>query len=223
MRLAEWSSATHAAGRRPPAPIARREPTCRPSPPLSSALRTIATDCPEAWSSHTAMNVLERLRAAFAAATPEGGDPQAFGAAVRATNDPKFGDYQANGCMALGKSRKVNPARPGLAGRRRGGSGAAGRPARDRRPWVPQRPAARRLDLAEPGRTARRRVSPGSRRPRSRARSSSTSRRPTSPSRCTWATSARRSSATAWPGSSRPWAIGSSATTTWETGARSSA
>ncbi len=55
------------------------------------------------------MNVLERLRAAFAAATPEGGDPRAFGAAVRATSDPKFGDYQANGCMALAKSLKLNP------------------------------------------------------------------------------------------------------------------
>src|SRR5262245_43839286 len=56
-----------------------------------------------------AMNVLERLRSAFAAATPEGGDPKSFGAAVRSTNDPKFGDYQANGCMALGKAMKVNP------------------------------------------------------------------------------------------------------------------
>ncbi|QEH37913.1 Arginine--tRNA ligase [Aquisphaera giovannonii] len=55
------------------------------------------------------MNVLERLRAAFAAATPEGGDPKSFGSAVRSTNDPKFGDYQANGCMGLGKAMKVNP------------------------------------------------------------------------------------------------------------------
>ena len=55
------------------------------------------------------MNVLERLRAAFAAATPEGGDRAAFAAAVRPSGDPKFGDYQANGCMALGKSRKQNP------------------------------------------------------------------------------------------------------------------
>jgi arginyl-tRNA synthetase len=55
------------------------------------------------------MNVLARLREAFAAATPEGGDPVAFGAAVRATADPKFGDYQANGCMALAKSLRANP------------------------------------------------------------------------------------------------------------------
>ena len=55
------------------------------------------------------MNVLDRLRAAFAAATPEGGDPLAFAAAVRPSTDPKFGDYQANGCMAIGKSQGKNP------------------------------------------------------------------------------------------------------------------
>ncbi|MGO8900464.1 MAG: arginine--tRNA ligase, partial [Isosphaeraceae bacterium] len=55
------------------------------------------------------MNVLERLRTAFGAVTPEGGDAGAFKSAVRATSDPKFGDYQANGCMALAKSLKVNP------------------------------------------------------------------------------------------------------------------
>ena len=55
------------------------------------------------------MNVLERLRDAFAAATPEGGDPQVFAAAVRPSQDAKFGDYQANGCMALAKSQKKNP------------------------------------------------------------------------------------------------------------------
>src|SRR5436305_913190 len=55
------------------------------------------------------MNVLDRLRDAFAAATPEGGDRAAFAAAVRPSGDPKFGDYQANGCMALGKSQKKNP------------------------------------------------------------------------------------------------------------------
>ena len=56
-----------------------------------------------------AVNVLERLRTAFGAVTPRGGDADAFKSAVRATNDPKFGDYQANGCMALAKSLKVNP------------------------------------------------------------------------------------------------------------------
>ena len=55
------------------------------------------------------MNVLERLRAAFAAATPEGGDAAAFAAAVRPSTDPKFGDYQANGCMALAKALEKNP------------------------------------------------------------------------------------------------------------------
>jgi arginyl-tRNA synthetase len=55
------------------------------------------------------MNVLDRLRQAFAAATPEGADRQAFAAAVRAAGDPKFGDYQANGCMAIAKSLKQNP------------------------------------------------------------------------------------------------------------------
>jgi arginyl-tRNA synthetase len=55
------------------------------------------------------MNVLERLRAAFAAATPPGGDPEAFAAAVRPATDPKFGDYQANGCMAVAKQAGRNP------------------------------------------------------------------------------------------------------------------
>lgn len=55
------------------------------------------------------MNVLDRLRQAFGAATPEGADRQAFAAAVRAAGDPKFGDYQANGCMAVAKSLKKNP------------------------------------------------------------------------------------------------------------------
>src|SRR5437870_4977936 len=55
------------------------------------------------------MNVLERLRASFAAATPEGGDPEVFVAAVRPSTDPKFGDYQANGCMALKKVLHANP------------------------------------------------------------------------------------------------------------------
>ena len=55
------------------------------------------------------MNVLARLRLAFAAATPAGGDPAAFAAAVRLGTDPKFGDYQANGCMAIAKATKANP------------------------------------------------------------------------------------------------------------------
>src|SRR4051812_38873591 len=55
------------------------------------------------------MNVLATLRRSFAAATPEGGDPSAFAAAVRPGTDPRFGDYQANGCMALAKALKTNP------------------------------------------------------------------------------------------------------------------
>src|SRR5262245_44572928 len=55
------------------------------------------------------MNVLRQLRDAFAAATPEGADPEAFASAVRPAGDPKFGDYQANGCMAVAKARKANP------------------------------------------------------------------------------------------------------------------
>ena len=55
------------------------------------------------------MNVLDRLSAAFAAVTPDGGDPSAFGKAVRPSTDAKFGDYQANGCMAIGKAQGKNP------------------------------------------------------------------------------------------------------------------
>ncbi|APW63358.1 arginine--tRNA ligase [Paludisphaera borealis] len=55
------------------------------------------------------MNVLDKLRSAFGNATPEGGDRQAFMGAVRASADAKFGDYQANGCMALGKTLGKNP------------------------------------------------------------------------------------------------------------------
>jgi arginyl-tRNA synthetase len=55
------------------------------------------------------MNVLEQLRLVFAASTPEGGDPRTFALAVRASTDPKFGDYQANGCMAIAKAAGKNP------------------------------------------------------------------------------------------------------------------
>ena len=55
------------------------------------------------------MNILSRLRLAFAAAAPEGVNASAFAAAVRAAGDPKFGDYQANGCMAAAKALKSNP------------------------------------------------------------------------------------------------------------------
>lgn len=55
------------------------------------------------------MNVLAQLRSSFARATPEGGDPVSFAEAVRPSTDPKFGDYQANGCMALAKSTGRKP------------------------------------------------------------------------------------------------------------------
>jgi arginyl-tRNA synthetase len=55
------------------------------------------------------MNVLERLRRAFAAAAPEGSDAPSFAAAVRPSSDARFGDYQANGSMAVAKSLKKNP------------------------------------------------------------------------------------------------------------------
>lgn len=55
------------------------------------------------------MNVLDRLRTAFAAATPPGGDANVFAAAVRPSSDPKFGDYQANGCMAIAKAVGAKP------------------------------------------------------------------------------------------------------------------
>jgi arginyl-tRNA synthetase len=50
------------------------------------------------------MNVLERLRGSFAAAVPAVADRPAFASAVRPATDPKFGDYQANGCLALAKT-----------------------------------------------------------------------------------------------------------------------
>src|SRR3954454_10930197 len=55
------------------------------------------------------MNVLDRLRVAFPAAAPEGADASASAAAVRQSTDAKFGDYQANGCMALAKAARKNP------------------------------------------------------------------------------------------------------------------
>src|ERR1700749_3175029 len=55
------------------------------------------------------MNVLERLRTILGLALPEGVDRSAFGKAVRPSTDPKFGDYQANGCMALAKTAGKKP------------------------------------------------------------------------------------------------------------------
>jgi arginyl-tRNA synthetase len=55
------------------------------------------------------MNVIETLRNKFLLALPEGMDRQAFVSAIRPATDPKFGDYQANGCMALAKAMGRNP------------------------------------------------------------------------------------------------------------------
>jgi arginyl-tRNA synthetase len=55
------------------------------------------------------MNLLDRLRKSFGAALPEGVDRGAFEKAVRHVTDPKFGDYQANGCMALAKAMGRKP------------------------------------------------------------------------------------------------------------------
>ncbi len=55
------------------------------------------------------MNVIETLRTVLGSALPEGVDRQSFGKALRPATDPKFGDYQANGCMALAKAMGRNP------------------------------------------------------------------------------------------------------------------
>jgi arginyl-tRNA synthetase len=55
------------------------------------------------------MNVLNRLRRSFAAVSPVGSPPDTFAQAVRSSTDSKFGDYQANGCMAAAKALGRNP------------------------------------------------------------------------------------------------------------------
>jgi arginyl-tRNA synthetase len=55
------------------------------------------------------MNVIEKLRIALASALPQDVDRHAFAKALRPATDPKFGDYQANGCMALAKAMGHNP------------------------------------------------------------------------------------------------------------------
>jgi len=55
------------------------------------------------------MNLLERLRQTLGAALPDGADRAGFEKAVRPASDPKFGDYQANGCMALAKALGRKP------------------------------------------------------------------------------------------------------------------
>ena len=69
------------------------------------------------------MNLLRRLRDSFGAALPEGVDRAAFEKAVRPATDPKFGDYQANGCMALAKALGRKPRDLAAELAQRGGSG----------------------------------------------------------------------------------------------------
>ena len=55
------------------------------------------------------MNVLQQLRPIPSPPHPEGADAGSFAQAVRPSTDPKFGDYQANGCMPVAKALKRNP------------------------------------------------------------------------------------------------------------------
>jgi arginyl-tRNA synthetase len=55
------------------------------------------------------MNVLEFFRRRFALAVTDETQRADFSDAVRPATDPKFGDYQANGAMALAKAAKRNP------------------------------------------------------------------------------------------------------------------
>lgn len=55
------------------------------------------------------MNILKELRRRFATAAPVGISPEDFSAAVRPSVEVRYGDYQANGCMAAAKARQVNP------------------------------------------------------------------------------------------------------------------
>ena len=55
------------------------------------------------------LNVLTLLRERFRRAIPEGVDPESFTRAIRESGSDKFGDYQANGCMAAAKTAGVNP------------------------------------------------------------------------------------------------------------------
>ena len=55
------------------------------------------------------MNVLDQLKARFGSALPEGAGRRSRRPCARLETDPKFGDYQANGCMALAKSTGKKP------------------------------------------------------------------------------------------------------------------
>ena len=111
---------------------------------------------------------------------------------VLPSQDAKFGDYQANFAMPLGKQLGKPPREIAAAARRRldvadlceppeiAGPGFINLRLKD--DWL-----AEQLAAASRATT----TAWASRRPPSRGRSSSTTRRPTSPSRCTSATSAR--------------------------------
>jgi arginyl-tRNA synthetase len=56
------------------------------------------------------MNVLSELRSRFSKAlAPLAANPVPYVAMVKPVQDPRFGDYQANCAMPLGKERKANP------------------------------------------------------------------------------------------------------------------
>ncbi len=102
--------------RRSPGRKKRRKSPRRKAEPVTPLLTPITLELKECrrpssirCSTAEIMNLLERLRASFGSAVPDGGDRAAFENAVRPATDPRFGDYQANGCMALAKSLKRNP------------------------------------------------------------------------------------------------------------------
>ena len=80
------------------------------------------------------MNVLDRPDGTGSAPPcPRAPIAPRFEQAVRPATDPKFGDYQANGCMALAKATGQKPRDLAAGDRRAGRPGAHRRPARGRR------------------------------------------------------------------------------------------
>ena len=110
---------------------------------LDSWLRSLE---PGFWNSECEiMNLLDRLRAILSRALPAGADRAAFEKAVRPATDPKFGDYQANGCMALAKALGAEPRDLAAGDRAPRRPGPDRRPARGGRARVPQPALERRL------------------------------------------------------------------------------
>ena len=170
------------------------------------------------------MNVLERIAAAFAAATPEGGDPEAFAAAVRADDRPQVRRLPGQRLHGAGQGPEARtraswpprsptrstwsrwPARPRSPAR---GSSTSGSTTPGSRETLGDLLADDRLGIAPPDDAA-----DGRDRLLLAQRRQADARRPHP------LDGHRRQ-----PGADlrRPSGIGSSATTTWATGARSSA